>query len=317
MVDLLCGTVGERRSPPKADPKPKYSKKSSSGVSIPAPKQATSKLDFVLKKQGFTHGICLETVFEGHAPTGPKNDKAAESGNFKTPAKKAGSKNDMMAAYDGDSFTTPHDVPRESDYVLVHSIQLTRSPERTTSVGKYRRLELGEEGMLYVFKCTNTGNTQVHYVDNDGIKKLDAELNLGCVGEVYDTVKGNAGFENVFWWDALNKAHAAGGTTIKGAKNPKEAIGLRRYFFWFETLGDAVKTIYYVFGGNIDLVWEFLKKDGKMTMTKKSRPCHAVEATEDDMDTDDSSDEISMPPMAVLAIEDDEDYYPGAESQLY
>jgi hypothetical protein len=292
-------------------------------VSTPVPNQAVLNLESVLKKQGFTHGLRLETVLEGGtSPISSEPKVEQKSDSFKTPAKKAepktgGTPDAAQKSDDDDSLTTPHAVPYTNNFVRCFDISLERSPERTTSYGKYDRKELGEDGTLTIFVCTLTGDTQVKYIDTDGVTMFDAVLELDYLGDVYGTVKGNAAFENVFWWDALNKSHAAGGTTIKGAKNPKEAIGLRRYFFWFENVGDLVTTLFHLFGNNIELVREFLKKDGKMTRTKKSLPCHAVQATEDDMDTDESEDEFAFPPIAVLAIEDDEGYYPGAESQAF
>ena len=108
---------------------------------------------------------------------------------------------------------------------------------------------------------------------------FDAELELDCLSEVYDFVKGNGGSEPFFFWEAYNKDHAAGGTTIKGAKTPNEAIGFRRYTFRFDTVADLVKSIFYLFGENINLVHEFLKEEGKMTGLK-AHPSGAAKVQE-------------------------------------
>ena len=229
-----------------------------------------------------------------------------ESGLVETPTTKAGFKTVI------DEFRTPHDKPFKiclGDPLF--RIDLRRSPQRTTSKMNVLK-DLGEDGTLSVFQCTETGLIFIHYVDKDGVKMLDAELDLQ---EVCSVLKGRAGEDNCFYVDALNSAHSAGGTTIIHAKTPSKATSLRRFFFSFESLEELTITLYHVFGKNIELVKEFFKMDGKMTEFKKTLPCHYMSATEDDMDTVDDGTEVGTGPVSAFVFEEDEGYNPGGESQ--
>lgn len=240
---------------------------------------------------------------------------------FKTPAKKVESEDHFQSSKaelkDDDSFDfiTPHANPRVSNFEQLFTIKLTLSPERTTSRSNNRRQQLGSNGMLSIFGCKLTNVTHVIYIDEEGVKVFDAELELGCLSEVYEFVKGNGGSEPFFFWEAHNKAHAAGGTTIKGAETPNEAVGFRRFYFTFEEPGDHITALFYVFNENIDIVREFFKGDGKMTETKKSLPAHAINVDDDEMDTDEDGIFMHAAPIAGIEIEEEVGYNPAGESQ--
>ena len=57
------------------------------------------------------------------------------------------------------------------------------------------------------------------------------ESTLSHKSVVFDYVKGNAGMELVLHWNANNKAHAAGGTTIKGTKNTLKSCWISLILF--------------------------------------------------------------------------------------
>jgi len=219
-----------------------------------------------------------------------------------------------VASKAADPFKTPMKVdskgPMETEMLLVYSIHLVTSPSRTTSRGKDVREDLGGDGSLMFFKSTSTGQMVVKYLVHDS-EKFDDVVPLQEMAHRF--IKGNAGFENVFSWNAMNKAHyAAGGTTIKNAKDPSQAIGNRRYYFWFESREELTVALFYLINQDLELVKEFFEQDGRFTSTKKSLPSHVVLADDDDMDTDDDRISIDEAPK----LEDSLDYEPGGESQF-
>ena len=93
---------------------------------------------------------------------------------------------------------------------------------------------------------------------------------------------GNAGLQPIIVWQAKNEEHARMGTTIKGAKDPLNATGSRRYYLYFE--GKA----------ELDSFLEVLKipkeewynSQGRWVRETYIRPANKVALKEDDMDGD-------------------------------
>ena len=151
--------------------------------------------------------------------------------------------------------------------------------------------------------------------DDNKVKGLEMFDGIAPLSEdSHRFIKGNAGFEHVFSWNANNKAHVAGGTTIKNEKSQTKATGNRKYFFWFESQEDLTLALFHLFNQDRELVNEFYKSDGRFTVTKKPLPSHFIRLDEDDMDTDD--DYIQTDEKPKLDNSDSSlEYDPGAESQ--
>jgi hypothetical protein len=86
-------------------------------------------------------------------------------------------------------------------------------------------------GTILFYEHTCTGRSAVRFFNMDGERKVEAAVPLPK--HAHDEVQGNNGAEYVFFWEATNLVHAAGRTTIKGAKDPSKAAGLRRIIFIF------------------------------------------------------------------------------------
>ena len=70
-------------------------------------------------------------------------------------------------------------------------------------------------------------------------------------------LKGNAGREPAFYIELYNRLHGVGGTIVKGAVNPNNSTGLRRYFIIFKSQGDLARTLMYMVRGNLE-IFDFL-----------------------------------------------------------
>ena len=153
------------------------------------------------------------------------------------------------------------------------------------------------------------GCINVQYIDKDRLKTFDAIAPLPDESEIQ--IQGNAGTENVFFWEASNKAHANGGTTIKGAKYPSNAIGLHRFFFWFESRLELSVTLWFLFNRDFKLVNKFFKMDGKFTAHEDTLPPHAFVNNDNDMDLG------LQVRVATLCSGEMEGFDPSVESQPY
>lgn len=201
---------------------------------------------------------------------------------------------------------------KDDPFEVICQIKLTISPERTTSRSKRLKQVLGQGGILYFLKSLKNGRIRAKYIVN-GVEMFDSIVPLP--DEVHKFVKGNAGYENVFYWNALNKAHAAGGTLVKGATTPSTSVGLRRVYFWFDSPHALTVALYFLFDQDTKLVEEFFNKDGRFTVKQKTLPPHIINHDDDEMDTDDDGIEIDEAPDTAGEVEDGFD--PQCESQLY
>lgn len=179
---------------------------------------------------------------------------------------------------------------------------------------KTNRNNLGENGTLSIYYCSKTDMTIVQYHDSEGNLMFDADALEEDVAN--GALKGNAGSDPAFFWYAENRNHAAGGTAIKGAKDPLKSIGLREYYFWFENSGDLALVLFHIFGKNQELFNSFYDRSGVMFANHEELVPHAVVGATEDMETDmpvatlpRSTEEM----MADLAL----DYDAAGYSQLF
>jgi len=188
---------------------------------------------------------------------------------------------------------------------------------RSTSLQWYKtnRDKLGEDGTLSVFKCSKTGKIVVQYVNSDGKLMLDADAVESDVAK--GTLKGNAGDDLAFYWDAVNRHHAAGGTIIKGAKDPDKSVGLRRYYFWFNHAGDLALAVYYIFGENKELFKAFYDRSSDLFVNEEEWVPHAVAPETGAMEIDCIRHAIMPRSETEIAEDEGVDYDPGGFSQLY
>jgi len=139
---------------------------------------------------------------------------------------------------------------------VILAVKLSRSPYRTISnpyVGNPSRAFLGENGTLEVHVNIPTMTRRAVYYDNMRNVKFMAECpNL----QPYNVIQGNAGREPLFVWDAVNEAHASGGTTIRGGEGG-HAPGHRRFFFHFATNATLAVTLYHIMYGKQNFTEEF------------------------------------------------------------
>ncbi len=97
----------------------------------------------------------------------------------------------------------------------------------------------------------------------------------------YNVIQGNAGREPLFVWDAVNEAHASGGTTIRGGEGG-HAPGHRRFFFHFATNATLAVTLYHIMYGKQNFTEElFYPEQGTRNRFLKTLnlPAHKVVST--------------------------------------
>jgi hypothetical protein len=174
------------------------------------------------------------------------------------------------------SLSRPGDV-----WSVLLAVKPSRSPYRTISnpdVGDPSRAFLGENGTLEVHVNIASRVRRAVYYDDRGNVKFMAECPPARFP--FSVIQGNAGMEPLFVWDAVNEAHASGGTTIRGAAG--QAPGLRRFFFHFATNATLAVTLHHIMYGNSNFTEEFFyPKQGKKNRFFKglNLPAHDVVST--------------------------------------
>ena len=198
-------------------------------------------------------------------------------------------------------------------FVKILSVNLEVSPQRTisdASIGDPERAYLGSNGLFELYKCTNTLKTIVRYVSEEGATKFEGVV--PPPEDCHKAIQGNAGRDVCFMWETLNMAFVSGGTTIKGALNPSDAVAHRRFFFWFKTSDELKVVLYHMLGQKMELVEEFFEDSGRFFAAERTRPDHAVVKSESAMDVDEG-------PVRVAFFEHDMtasyEYDPRGESQ--
>ncbi len=142
------------------------------------------------------------------------------------------------------SFETPKKKTSTSLVMIkLYSTVLKHSPVRSLSnpnIGDPDRGNLGAGGTFEIYKCVETNQVIVQYLDSAGGKMFEAEA--PPPSESHKQLFGNAGRDICFVWDAYNKVFTSGGTTIEGASS-SDATGCRRFFFWFRSMEEHVGII--------------------------------------------------------------------------
>ena len=110
------------------------------------------------------------------------------------------------------------------------------SLHRNKSKGHNNFLNLGEvEVKVY---SEGPDHSQIYVICRDGDTAI-VVADAPKVAVAHEELFGNAGYQSTIVWQAKNEHHIlAGGTTIKGAQDPLNASGSRRYFLGFESNGD-------------------------------------------------------------------------------
>jgi len=285
------------------------------GKSVHTHRTASSKVNLgpVLEK----HGFYMKVPSANKSTHSPVKDviPSPVKDIIQSPVKNVvqSAVNDIIQSPNKATLQSPGGANRKDDpFEVMCQIKLTISPERTTSRSKHLKQGLGQGGILYFLKYLENGRIRVRYIVN-GVEMFDSIVPLP--DEVHKFVKGNAGYENVLYWNALNKAHAAGGTLVKGATTPSTSVGLRRVYFWFDSPYALTVALYFLFDQDAKLVEEFFNKDGRFTVKQKTLPPHIINQDDDEMDTDDDGIEMDEAPDTVGEVEDGFD--PQCESQLF
>lgn len=172
-------------------------------------------------------------------------------------------------------------------FVKILRVKLKISPQRTisdSSIGDPERAHLGSNGFFELYKCTRTLKTIIRYVNEEGTTKFEGVV--PPPEDCHKAIQGNAGRDVCIMWETLNMVFASGGTTIKGALNPSDAVAHRRFFFWFKTLDELKVVLYHMFGQNMELVEEFFTDTGRFFAAERTQPDHAFVKL-DAMDVDD------------------------------
>ena len=163
-----------------------------------------------------------------------------------------------------------------TDFIKVLSIQLDVSPKRSlsnTSIGDPERESLGPNGIFEVYK-TAALRTAVRYVDSKGVVKFESIV--PSPEDCHKAIQGNAGRDICIMWDTCNHAFSSGGTTIRGAMKPSDAVAHRRHFFWFNCCDDLKLVMYHLLGNDRGLVNEFFTEKSKFFATEITLPDHTI-----------------------------------------
>ena len=164
------------------------------------------------------------------------------------------------------------------------SLDVTTSPRRSlsnSSVGDSSRMFLGANGRFAVQECPNTLRRRVAYFNQDNEVTF---LAIVPQEKFHTVIKGNAGDQPAFYWDAVNFAHEAGGTTLKNA-TPGSAV-MRRVTFVFDSPIALHVALHATFYGKMETVVEFFDRRGRFFVDEETKPPHKIVAPEAEMDVD-------------------------------
>jgi hypothetical protein len=164
---------------------------------------------------------------------------------------------------------------------VILAVKPSKSPHRTISnpgIGDPLRAFLGENGTLEVHvNIVSKVRRAVYY---DGRRNVKFMAECPPARFPFGVIQGNAGMEPLFVWDAVNEAHASGGTTIRGTAG--QAPGLRRFFFHFASNPTLAVTLHHIMYDNQNFTEEFFyqKQDKKNRFFKElNLPAHSVVST--------------------------------------
>ncbi len=180
--------------------------------------------------------------------------------------------------------------------------------KRETSKGLSNIMNLGRVTAEVWTEGPNHTKIFVRMIQPD--KKVIFLADVPDVPDAHVEIFGNAEKQPIIVWQAKNEEHARMGTTIKGAKDPLNATGSRRYYLHFE--GKA----------ELDSFLEVLKipKDewyapqGRFVRESYVMPANKVVLKDDDMDGDwDAQDRT----MTMEEMEDEYGHDVYEESQPF
>lgn len=127
--------------------------------------------------------------------------------------------------------------------------------------GDIGRQYLGANGTLKIFKCIQSNQIIVQYIDDSGEKKFEAEAPLPETAHLQ--LQGNAGYEPCIMWDAYNKQVTSGGTIVKGGKEASNPTMFRRFFFWFRSREQLTAVLSHLLYHDMSLLEEFFDDKGR------------------------------------------------------
>jgi hypothetical protein len=146
---------------------------------------------------------------------------------------------------------------------VILAVKPSKLPCRTISnpdVGDPLRAFLGKNGTLEVH--VNIASKVRRAVYYDGRRNVKFMAECPPARFPLGVIQGNAGMEPLFIWDAVNVAHASGGTTIRGTAG--QAPGLRCFFFHFASNATLAVTLHHIMYGNQIFTKKFFyPKQGK------------------------------------------------------
>ncbi|KAL3827650.1 hypothetical protein ACHAXA_000523 [Cyclostephanos tholiformis] len=167
-------------------------------------------------------------------------------------------------------------------WTIILVVKPSRSPHRSISnpnVGDPNRAFLGENGLLMVHENIVTKVRRAVYYDGRGNVKFMAEC--PPAKNPYQSIQGNAGKEPLLVWDAVNEAHASGGTTIKGANGVRQPPAYRRFFFHFTSNASLAVALHHIMYDNQRLTDEFFHPNPERNRFLKelNLPAHNIVST--------------------------------------
>lgn len=134
--------------------------------------------------------------------------------------------------------------PRDT-WVTLCSIYVSTSPWRNRT-SRNQVMQLGDNGQFMIQRNIVTQIRRVVY-----FVRGEVTFMAKCPDSIYPwkVLQGNAG-NYQFCWEAINYAHTAGGTTIKGAEGLKQVAAARRFFFQFNDNASLSVVLYSMFYDN-------------------------------------------------------------------
>lgn len=181
--------------------------------------------------------------------------------------------------------------------------------------GDIGRQYLGANGTLKIFKCIQSNQIIVQYIDDSGEKKFEAEAPLPETAHLQ--LQGNAGYEPCIMWDAYNKQVTSGGTIVKGGKEASNPTMFRQFFFWFRSREQLTAVLSHLLYHDMSLLEEFFDDEGRFFAKNETKPSHQQIRNDDDMDVDDDHIEFREPAIPMALAQQLFGMDPYATSQIY
>lgn len=144
--------------------------------------------------------------------------------------------------------SNPHDT-----WVTICSVYVSTSPWRIRT-SQNQAMQLGENGQFMVQRNIVTQVRRVVY-----FVRGEVTFMAKCPdSKPWTVLQGNAGKSQICW-EAINYAHTAGGTTIKGAEGLMQVAAARRFFFQFNDNASLSVVLYHMFYSSQKLLTQFFQ----------------------------------------------------------